>query len=140
MICATYDVVIVHVADQNRLRRANDDAGRLETHIDAVRAEVTFLGRMIFGIDEDRVVRTGGHAGLAADADRFVEIDDAVRALEHRGRRAGGHARRVRALIAARHLMRAARLWKHADVDMLDVGARDTKGTRFSDLQAVVQA
>src|SRR5712671_5109110 len=38
---------IVHVADQNRLRRTNDDAGRLQTDIDAMRAEVTFLSRMI---------------------------------------------------------------------------------------------
>jgi len=34
----------------------------------------------------------------------------------------------VRALIAARHLMRAAHLRKHADVDVLDVSARDTYG------------
>src|SRR5882672_9136393 len=79
---------------------------------------------MIFGIDENRVVRTGSHAGFAADADRFVEIDYAVRTLEHRGRWTCGHARRVRALVAAGHLMRAAHLRKHADVHVLDVGAR----------------
>src|SRR6266446_1845918 len=79
---------------------------------------------MIFGIDENRVVRAGSHAGFAADADRFVEIDYAVRALEHRGRRTRGHARRVRALVAAGHLMRAAHLRKNTYVDVLDVGAR----------------
>ena len=119
--------MIVHVADQNRLRRTNDNARRFESHVDAMRAEVTFLSRVIFGIDEDRVVRTRGHAGFAADADRFIEIDDAVGAFEHRGRRTGGDARRMRALIAARDLMRAARLRKDADVDVLDVSARDGK-------------
>ena len=90
-----------------------------------MRAEVTFLSRMIFGIDEDRVVRTSRHAGFAADADRFIEIDDAVGALEHRRGRAGGDARRMRALITTRDLVRATRLGKHTDVDVLDVGARD---------------
>ena len=91
-------------------------------------AEVTFLRRMIFGIDKDRVVRTSGHAGFAADADRFVKIYDAVGALEHRGGWARGHARRMRALVATRHLMRATDLRKHADINVLDVRARDADG------------
>ena len=89
-----------------------------------MRAEVTFLSRVIFGVDEDRIVRTSRHAGFAADADRFIEIDDAVSALEHRRRRTRGDARRVRALITARDLMRPASLRKHADIDMLDVRSR----------------
>src|SRR2546425_5615840 len=117
--------LIVQVADQNRLRRTDDDARGFQSDIDAMRAEVTLLRRMIFGIDKDRVVRTGCHAGLAADADRFVEVDDAVGTLEHRGRRTGSDARRVRTLITARHLMCATNLWKHADINVLDVRARD---------------
>ena len=93
-----------------------------------MRAEVTFLSRVIFGVDEDRIVRTSRHAGFAADADRFIEIDDAVSALEHRRRRTRGDARRMRALITARDLMRPASLRKHADIDMLDVGARHPDG------------
>src|SRR6185369_6466542 len=96
-----------------------------ELHVDAMRTEVTFLSRMIVGIDEDRVVRASRHARLATNADRLVEVDDAVRALEHRGRRAGSDARRVRALIAACDLVCAARLWEGADVDVFDVSARD---------------
>src|SRR5438132_1568843 len=115
--------LIVHVADQDRLRRTDDDTRWLQTNIDAMRTEVTFLSRMIFRIDEDRVVRTSGHAGFAADADRFVEIDDAVVALEHRGGRTRGHAWRMRTLIAARHLMRAANLREDTDVNVLDVRA-----------------
>lgn len=83
---------------------------------------------MVLGVNEDCVIRTGRHASFAADADRFVEIDDAVRAFEHRGGRTGYDAGRVRALITARDLVRASRLWKHADVDVLDVGARDADG------------
>ena len=93
-----------------------------------MRAEVTFLSRMVFGIDEDRVVRARGHTGFAADADRFVEIDNAVRALEHRGGGTGRRTRRVGALIATRHLMRAPHLRPLAHVHVLDVGARDTDG------------
>jgi hypothetical protein len=80
---------------------------------------------MIFGVDENRVVRTGSHAGFAANANRFIKIDDAVSALEHRGRWTRGHAGRVRALVAAGDLMRAAHLWEHTHVDVLDVGAGD---------------
>src|SRR5258706_9828573 len=80
---------------------------------------------MIFRVDEDRVVRTSSHAGLAANANRFIEIDDAVRTLEHRGRGTSCDTGRVRALIAARYLMCAAHLWEHAHVDVLDVGAGD---------------
>lgn len=34
----------------------------------------------------------------------------------------------MRALVAARHLMRAARVGKHADVDVLNVSSRDADG------------
>src|SRR5229473_1057145 len=90
-----------------------------------MRAEVTLFSRMVFRVDEDCVVRTGSHTGLTADANRFIKIDDAVSTLEHCGRRARGDARCVRTLVAARYLMSAAHLWKHAHVDMLDVGASD---------------
>ena len=83
---------------------------------------------MILRIDKDRVVRTSRHAGFAADTDRFVEIDDAVGALEHCRGGTGNDARRMRALIASRHLMRAPRLRKDADVDVFDVGARHPDG------------
>ena len=79
---------------------------------------------MIFRIDEDSVVGTGSHAGFAADANRFVEIDYAVGAFEHCRRRASRHAGRMRALIAARHLMRASSLRKLSNINVLDVGTR----------------
>jgi hypothetical protein len=120
--------LIVQVADQDRLSRANHYARRFQSDINPVRAEITFLGGMIFGIDKDCVVRARGHAGFAADADRLVEIDDAVRAFEHRRSRTRRHAGRVRALVAARDLMRAPHLRKHADIDVFDISARHADG------------
>lgn len=89
-----------------------------------MRAEVTLLSRVVFGIDEDRIVRTGRHASFAADADGFIEINDAIRALEHRGGWTGRDTWRVGALIAARYLMRAASLRKDADIDMFHIRPR----------------
>src|SRR6185503_9391015 len=82
---------------------------------------------MIFRVDEDRVVGTRGHARFAADTDRLVEIDDPVLAFEHRRRWASCDARCMRALVAARHLVRATGLRKHADVYVLDVSASNRK-------------
>ena len=83
---------------------------------------------MILWVDEDRVIGTSSHARFAANADRFVEVDDAVGALKHRGSRTSGDARCMRALITTGHLMGAPRLGKDTDVDVLDVSARDADG------------
>ena len=91
-----------------------------------MRAEVTLFCRMIFRVYEDGIVRAGGHAGLAANADGFIEINYAVRALEHSRRRACSNARGVRALITTRHLMRPTRLREHSDINVLNIGARHT--------------
>ena len=88
-------------------------------------AEVTFLSGMIVGVDEDGIVGTSRHTCFAADADRFIEIHNAVGALEHRGGRTSGHTRRVRALVAPGDLMRSPCLRKDTYVDVFDVGARD---------------
>src|SRR5436190_14799893 len=98
---------------------------------------------MILRVDEDCVIGTSRHARLAANADRFVEIDNTVRALEHRRRRASRDARRVGALIAARDLMGAPRLRKDTHVDVLDVGTRYADGYdvfRFAGGRACVTA
>jgi len=76
-----FRIRIVHVADKDRFRGTDHDASRFQSHIDAMRTEVALLGRVIFGIDKDGVVRTGGDAGFAPDADRFVEIDNAIARL-----------------------------------------------------------
>ena len=79
---------------------------------------------MIFRIYEDGVVGTSGHARLATDANRFIKVDNAVSAFEHRGGGTRRHAGRVRALIAARYLMRAANSGKDTDVNVFHVRSR----------------
>ena len=113
---------VVQVADEDCLGGADGDAGRLEAHIQAVRAQVALLRRVVLGVDEDRVIRAGGHACLAADADALVEVDDAVLAPEHGLGRACRHARRVLALVAPGHLERPSDLREYPDVHGLDVG------------------
>ena len=62
-------VGVVEVADQDRPRRADRHAGRLQADVQAVRAQVALLRRVVLGVDEDRVIRAGRDARLAADAD-----------------------------------------------------------------------
>src|SRR5215475_14490472 len=76
---------------------------------------------MIRRINKNRVVRTGSHAGLAADANRFIKINDAIRALEHGGSWTGRDAGRVGALITPSHLVRAPYLRKYAHIDVLHI-------------------
>ena len=113
---------VVAVPDQDRPGGAHRDAGRLQADVEAVRAHVALLGRMVLGVDEDGVVGARGHARLAADADALVEVDDAVLAAEHRLGRAGTHARRIGALVAPGHLEGAAGLRELADIHGLHVG------------------
>ena len=83
---------------------------------------------MIVRIDEDGVVGTSSHAGFATDADRFIEIDNAVRAFEHGRGGASRNARRMGTLITTGDLVCATCLREDAHVDVLDVGARDADG------------
>src|SRR5262249_14275688 len=106
---------IVQIANQNRFRRTDDYARRLQANVNPVCTEVALFRRVIVRIDEDGVIGTGRHASLATDADRFVEIDYAVGAFEHRRRRTRGYTGRMRALIAACDLVDAPRLRIHAN-------------------------
>src|SRR5215510_14508446 len=74
-------------------------------------------------INKNRIVRAGGHTGLAANANRFIEIDDAINALEHRSCRTSRDTGRVGALITSSHLVRATHLRKYAHVDVLHIGS-----------------
>lgn len=87
--------------------------------------EVALLGGMVFWIDEYRIVRAGCHACFAADANRFIKIDDAIRPLEHRGCRTRRDTRSMSALVASGYLMRAPNLRKYTYVDMFDIRARN---------------
>ncbi len=114
---------VAQISRNDRVLGTNDHAGRLEADFGTVRAEMTFRRGAIVGIHVNRIVGTGLHAGLAADAAVGVEIDDAVLALIHRRHGANRDARRLLAMIAARDLKYAARVGKQALLDVLDPGA-----------------
>jgi hypothetical protein len=116
---------IVQVADQNCLRRTNNHTGGFQPYVDSMSAEVALLCGVVFRIDEDGIVRTGSHARFTANTDRFIEVDDTVRSLKHGGRRTGRHTWRVSTLVATGYLMGPSGLGKDADINMLNVGARD---------------
>lgn len=88
-----------------------------------MRAKIALLSRMVFRVDKDRIVRTRGHTRLTSDADRLVEIDNAVGALEHSSRWTRRDAWCMRALIAPRYLMSSSRLRELAYINVLDVSA-----------------
>ena len=95
-------------------------AGGFESHIQTMGAESAFGGGVGFGVEIDRVVRAGLHAGFASDANGRVELDDAVIALIHGRDGTDAHAGRVGAMIAARHLKAAAHIGIRARLDILD--------------------
>ena len=96
---------------------------RFEADIEPVSAHVALFGRMVFGVDEDGVVRTSRHIRLAADARLLVEVDDAVLALEHGLSRARRDAWCICALVAAGDLEGPPDLREDSDVRRLEVGA-----------------
>ena len=120
-------VRVVEVADQDRLRRADGHAGWLQANLDAVRAQVALLRRVVLGVDEDRVIRARGDARLAADADLLVEVDDPVLAAVHGLRGTGVDAGSVCALVAASHLESPPDLRERPDVHGFDVGPGDSE-------------
>jgi hypothetical protein len=78
---------------------------------------------MIFWVDKDGVIGTRRDTGFAADALRFVEVDNAVRARVHRCRGTRVGARWVFALITAGDLKGTPDVGKHADVGIFHVRA-----------------
>src|SRR5205809_7374378 len=85
---------------------------------------------MVLRIDEDSVVGTGCHARFAPNADRFVKIDNSVRALEHGCGRTRSNAGSMSTLVAPRDLVGAARLREYTHVNMFDVCAGYGKGNK----------
>jgi len=92
-----------------------------------MRAEITFFGGVIFGVDKNGVVWTRRHACLATNADRFIEVDDSIFPLEHSGGRTSSYTGRMNALIAACYLVSSSSLGKDADINVFDVSASDGK-------------
>jgi hypothetical protein len=90
-----------------------------------MRAEVAFRRRVVIGVDVERIVGTGLHAALAADAARVVEVHDAIVAAEQRRGRADFNARSRIAVIAPQHCKMTAGVGKAALFHVLDPGAEN---------------
>src|SRR5258708_37527615 len=80
---------------------ARFDAGRLEPHVDTVRAKRALEDFLRFRIELGDVERAAGQAILAADAVLLMEIDDAVGVLYDGAiGRTGAQASRIGAMHA----------------------------------------
>ena len=119
---------VVEVAGHDRLRRADDDAARLEPVLHPVGAEVALVRGRRLRVQVDGVVRAGVHARLAADAHRVVEVDDAVVPPEERRRRADRDAGGVVAVVAAQHRVEAPGVGERPLLDVLHPRPVDPEG------------
>lgn len=89
--------------------------------------EVTFRRCVRFGIEIDRVIRTGLHAGFAPNANGWVKLDNTIVALVHRADGTDTHTGRVGAMITARHLEASAHVGIRASLGVFDPRAVHTK-------------
>lgn len=108
--------------------RTDDHAGGFESHIQTMRAEGAFRGGVGFGVEINRIIRTGLHTGFAADANAGVKLNDAIITLIHGRDGTDAHARRVDAMIAARHLKVAAHIGVRARFNIFDPCAIHANG------------
>ena len=99
---------------------ADNDAGGFESHIQTMRAEMTFRGGVRLGVEINRIVRAGLHTGFTSDADAWVELDDAIIALIHRADGTDARARWIGAVITARDLKAAAHVGEGTCLHILD--------------------
>ena len=83
---------------------------------------------MAFGVYVERVVGTGLHAGLTADAAALVEVYDTVFAVVQRFHWTDFHAGRVGAMVAAHHRKQAARIGEDPFFDLFHPGPVDPQG------------
>jgi hypothetical protein len=86
-------------------------------------AEVALGCGTVIGVHVDRVVGTGLHTSLAADAAFGIKIHDAIFTFVHRRDRANGYARRLLAMVAASDLEEPASVGIFALLNVLDPGA-----------------
>src|ERR1700756_4064334 len=94
---------VVKIPGEYRLGRADNFASWFETHFDPGSVEIAFRGGVAVGINIQRIVGTGLHAGFAANAAFVIEIDNAIRPSEQGHRGTNFNARRIVAMIAAQH-------------------------------------
>src|SRR4051812_28462458 len=92
-----------------------------------MRAKIAFGRRVAIRIDKQRIIGTGLHTRLAADAAIGIEIDNAIFPTIEGRDGADRHARRVIAVIAPHHAEQPATVRKLALLDVLDPRAIDAE-------------
>jgi hypothetical protein len=84
------------------------------------------LGRTVsFRIDVDSVVGTGLQAGLAADANSGIKLDNAIITLVHGGDRTNASTRGIGTMVTASHLKETAGIGKFALFNIFNPGSAD---------------
>ena len=101
---------------------ADDYTGRFQAKIGAVGAIVALGGGMGFRVHIDGVIGAGLHTSLAANADTAVELYNSIVPLVHGSHGANTDTGGIGAMIAARHLKKAARVGKLPFFDIFDPG------------------
>ncbi len=98
---------------------------RFQANVGPVRAVVA-LGRAVrFRIDVDGIVRAGLQAGLAANANSGVKLNDTIITLVHRGDRTNTHTGRIGTVVTASHLKKTAGIGKFAFFNIFNPGSAD---------------
>ena len=100
--------------------RANNLAGRFEPHFHTVSAEVAFRCGVVVRFDVKGIVRTGLHAGLAANAEVVVKVNDAIGAVEEGYSRANLDTGRIVAVVTSEYGKVTPGVGKFAFFDVLD--------------------
>ena len=125
---ADFTVWVVHIAADDGVFGADNDAGWLQADVGAVGAIMAFSGRVRFRVNVDGVVRTGLHTGFTADTNGGVELNNTVSPLVHRLGGADADAGRVGAMVAARHLEMTPVVRESARFHIFDPGAVHPQG------------
>ena len=107
---------------------ADDHAGGFESHIHTMSAEGAFRGGVGFRVEINRIIRAGLHTGFAPDANTRVKLNDAIITLIHGRDGTDAHARRIDAMIAARHLKVAAHIGVRSRFNIFDPCAIHANG------------
>ena len=108
--------------------RTYDHARRFQSNLGTMRAEMALCRGVIFRVNVNRIVRTGLHAGFAANAAVGIEIDNPILALIHRGYWTDSDAGRLFAVVASSDLKYTTRIREDALLDVFDPGSVDAHG------------
>jgi hypothetical protein len=123
--CRNFALRVVLVAGYDGVGRADVHTGGLQAYFHAVSTVITLGGGFVVRIDMDCIIRTGLHAGLAANAPTGIKVDDAI---VTRGQGRNGtdrNARSIGAMVTPHDAEGAVRIGEVTLLDVLDPSAID---------------